>query len=204
MKIHHAAAVAALLSLHVPAHAQARDSAAERSVTVSPPSAAAMQLAKAIASPRLFPWISRTTPDEMRKRLKDDLLWTHLPTRGFGCDRNDPRCQAAAEAIASKHAAEYAAAMNDAVDRGHAMILDAKMSQAQIRATLAFIRTDAGRAFVATFRSDPATDRALLMRVMAAVKLPAAPFDEFYEATKDLPRGMIFVPPPPKPPGVKR
>lgn len=177
--------------------------AASASVPASkPPSAAALQLAKALASPHLVPWLSRTSADEIKKRVKAQLLSTQLATRGAPCDPNNAQCRAAADAIARKHAAEYAQAVNDAVDQGQALIFDAKMSPAQIRATLAFVKTDAGKAFT-SIRLNDASDRALLTSIVETLKVPSAPFEEFYDATKNLPRAVIYSPPvipPPRPP----
>ncbi|MFL6758515.1 hypothetical protein [Sphingomonas sp.] len=137
----------------------------------------------------------------MKQRVKSELLSVHLSTRGMGCDPKNPECQAAADAIASKHAEEYARVVNEAIDGGWAQIFEAKMSPAQIRATLSFAKTEAGQAFAAAFQVDPAKDRTLLTRILATTKLPQSPFDEFYEATKQLPRAPLpFAPPVPAPP----
>lgn len=167
-----------------------------------PPSTAALQLARAIASPYFLPWLSRTTADEMKARVKAQLLSTQLATRGAPCNPNNAACRAVAEAIASKHAAEYAQAVNGAVDEGQARVYEAKMSRAQINAALAFVRTDAGKAFTG-IRMNGAADRALLAGIFETLKVPSAPFEEFYDATKALPRAIIFSPPvipPPRPP----
>jgi hypothetical protein len=143
----------------------------------------------------------------MRIRVKAQLLSTQLATRGAPCDPKNPECRAAAEAIASKHAVEYAKAVNDAVNQGQARIYDAKMSPAQIRATLAFVKTDAGKAFTG-IRINSAADRALLTSILESLKVPSPPFDEFYDATKGLPRAVIYgppvIPPPPRPPSRAR
>ena len=159
------------------------------------PSPAALELARALAAPRLL-WLARTTAGETKKRVKSELLSVHLSTRGMGCDPRNPECQAAADAMASKHAEEYARMVNEAIDRDWARIFEAKMSPAQIRSTLSFAKTDAGQAFAAAFQVDPTTDRTLLAHILGTTKLPQSPFDEFYDATKQLPRAPLpFVPP---------
>jgi hypothetical protein len=198
LKIAHVALALTALSLPMSASALAPDR--------KPPSEAALQLAKMIAAPYLLPWLSRTTADEMKARVKAQLLSTQLASRGAPCDPNNAACRAAAEAIASKHAAEYARAVNDAVDEGQAMVFDAKMSPAQIRATLAFVKTDAGKAFTG-MRMNGASDRALLTSIFETLKVPSPPFEEFYDATKAWPRAVIFAPPvipPPRPPSRDR
>jgi len=195
LKTVHVALALATLGLPMSASALAPDR--------KPPSAAALQLAKTIAAPYLLPWLSRTTADEMKARVKAQLLSTQLATRGAPCNPNNAECRAAAEAIASKHAAEYAQAVNDAVDEGQARVFEAKMSPAQIRATLAFVKTDAGKAFTGIGRSG-ASDRALLTSIFETLKVPSPPFEEFYDATKALPRAVIFAPPPPRPPSRDR
>jgi hypothetical protein len=203
MKIIDVVAAVALLSL--PSAAPAQDLVSKTSGTRwgKAPSAAALQLAKAIAAPHLVPWLSRTTAEQMKLRVKGQLLSTQLATRGAPCDPNNVECRAAADAIASRHAAEYAQAVNDAVDQGQARMFEAKMSPAQIRATLAFMKTDAGKAFTAIFRMNAETDRAMLTSILETLKVPSPPFEEFYDATKNLPRAIIHTPPvipPPHPP----
>jgi hypothetical protein len=192
----------AMTLLALPAVAQGQGKAIESSkrppvhVQASP---AALQLARTLAVPRLS-LLSRTTAAEMREHVKRQLLSSTLATRGPGCDPTTPECKAAADAIASAHAVEYAHAINEAIDRGQAQFLEAMMSPAQIRATLDFARTDAGQAFAGTLRMDPSTDRTLLTRILGTVKLPGAPLEEFYEATKHLPRASLPMAPPAPPP----
>ena len=205
MKLHKYCFVAALLTLPSLAHGQAFASdASQKPATQTEPSPAALQLARELAIPRLGFMLGRTTPQEMKQWVKQQLLSSILVTRGPGCDPRNSECEAAAEAIAAKHAAEYAKAINDAIDRGHALLFDAKMTQAQIRATLNFVRTGPGKAFASTLSVTPKGDPELLARVFAHSKMPGAPLEEFFAATKDLPRAQIpIVPPvvpPPRPP----
>jgi hypothetical protein len=194
----------AVALLTFPAVAQSQGGAIQSSKSPSAevqPSPIALQLARALALPRLGFFLKRTTAAEMKEQVKRQLLSTQLATRGQGCDPMISECQAAADAIAAEHAAKYARAVNDAIDRGQAVLFEATMSPAQIRATLDFVKTDAGQAFAATFRTNANSDRALLTRFMTETKLPPAPFDEFYDATKHLPRAAIrLAPPPPAPP----
>jgi hypothetical protein len=145
--------------------------------------------------------MGRITVPEMQDLIKRQLLTTTLATRGPGCDPANAQCRAVADAIAAKHAAEFAQTINDAIDQGQAILFDSTMSPAQIAATLAFARSDAGRAFAASLRASPGKNPALASRIRPSMKAPPAPFDEFYDAAKDLPRAKVVIaPPPPAPP----
>jgi hypothetical protein len=164
------------------------------------PSQQALELARTLAFPALL-FIRRTTAAEMRARIERELLSTHLATRGPGCIPTSPECVAVAERIADRHAAEYAQSVNDTIDRAHAQLFDTTMSPAQIRMTLSFTRTDAGQAFAESLRrADTRDGQAFLMRAADGMKL-GAPFDEFFEEAKHLPRANLpFAPPPPAAP----
>jgi hypothetical protein len=160
------------------------------------PSAQALELSRILALKQFF-IVTRPTAEEMKQRITQQLLSTQLATKGPGCNPATAECRAIAEKIASEHAVADARAVNDAIDRSYADLIDEKMTPDQIRRTLDFIRTDAGHAFAAIVRGpDPREDKNILLRIASSFQV-SAPFEEFYEKAKHLPRYLRPVPPPP-------
>jgi hypothetical protein len=150
------------------------------------------------------------TPDvaELQARLRDDLFNTTLAWRGVGCDEKDARCQAAAAKVAERNAPIAATATRDLKLWYFANILQDKMTSEELKATAAFMATNRGtglakalEVMIEPSRISPKLYQSMLYG-MAARKTwsitPAA--EEFFEATRELPRSQRrFMPPAPPP-----
>ena len=142
--------------------------------------------------------------------LEQQLLQSHYAPRGAPCDALNKECIAAARHVAAKYGPLQSRFAARIIDEAYARLFDATMSQADIAASTAFLRTGSGGKFRSALYAlaTPRQQDAVLLRSIYEKTLAGETrsptqgmFDEFYDRTQSLPRGPArFAPPPPSPP----
>jgi hypothetical protein len=145
---------------------------------------------------------------DWQARLQAELLRTVLAWRGVGCDETDSRCVTAAAKVAARNAPLAAAADRESRQWYMAVILQDRMTPADLKVAAAYMATPGGTSLADGLRGilDPGAVSPSLYRSMLATVAgrkawtitPAA--EEFFEATRDLPRSQRRMAPPVPPP----
>lgn len=146
-----------------------------------------------------------TTRSELQKRLLNTISGQY----GAPCDQRNSACTAAASAIAMKYADKVQAAQKQAIQKIFARNLSG-MERKDLASIKAFLDTSAGTRFAANLKLlfDPFGPEAVsvgIVNELNSARIPIAGMhEEFFEATKHLPKAELPRVPRPEPPARKR
>lgn len=151
--------------------------------------------------------IFRVTVEQQAETLEHVLINTILAWRGVGCDPKVTACREAAKRISREAAPGFWEERRAAAERVVAIVLDARMTEAQMRAATAFAKRPEGQALVTALLAADSLETLppeMQARVMKAMRASAglgttALSERFFDETKSLPRGTLHAPPPPRP-----
>lgn len=173
----------------------------------TPPSALATELAE-LLSPSQFYGLRFVDEKAAAKGLEAQLGGSTYAPRGTPCDVKHSECAAAARAVAGKFAPRLSAASRKRINLAYARLFDGRMTAAEMRHSIAFLRTAPGKAMAKAIRTpEPEPGNTELSRIVTELLYvrdtsTEGMFEEFYDRTKGLPRRALRAPtaPPPPPP----
>jgi hypothetical protein len=167
-----------------------------------PPSPLATELAE-LLSPNQFYGLRFVDEKAAARDLASQLGGSTYAPRGMPCDVKQPECAAAARAVAAKFAPRVSAASRKRINLAYARLFDGRMTAAEMRQSIAFLRTAAGKAMAKTIRTPaPEAGAAELRRIFTEVlhvrdTSTHGMIEEFYDRTEGLPRRVLPAAPPP-------
>ena len=148
--------------------------------------------------------LDRVSRDQQKEMIRQELLSTLVV--GYGrrpCDPSEPKCLAAAEAVAENYVDIVINERRKVSDSLLSSYFARHLSEDEIERTLAFVRSDAGTAFVKAIRGfpdEPAARQLFTRKPSSAGNVEQRYFNAFYEAIEGLPEARFRAPPPPPPP----
>jgi hypothetical protein len=169
----------------------------------SPPSPLATELAE-LLSPSQFHVFRFIDEKAAASGLEKQLGRTSYASRGAACDIKHPQCAAAARAVAAKFGPRVSAESRKRINLAYARLFDRRMTVAEMKQSIAFLHTGAGKAMAKAMRTpEPDPRDAELMQIFVELHYlrdssTEGMWDEFYDRTKGLPRRVSPAPPPPR------